>query len=450
MFNSEEEIIFKHLANKDEIVLALKIVDQYILDNQLLITGGLALDYALQTKNRVLYDEYTFPDYDVLCNDPVKHCNDLAMILCTKHNMDVDVVQAIHNTTLRVKVYSYTVFDCTYVPFYLLEKIPYMNYQNYKILNPHFLMVYQYLSLASLFSMTGKAFNYEHRLEKDYTRNLIIQTYFPYKYLYNIPIEPSTQLFTIKIPMQIFSFKDDVYYKTNIDKLNNINDYKDGWFFTNNNICCGPILSFILLSLKSKTSFIYKLLDLKIEDNNLILKLKNKELIKLYDSQLFNLDFLINEDYDSNLNNIKKILNESNVENIKSISDLFPKSTIINKFKFYDISTKNITLDIIKYNGYNFLICSPYYSLTYFLIQYYLTNNDIFNLFYSYCFNLKYLCISSFENTNLTEEQLYYINLIENREEHKILKPNRHFLKKESCIIKNKYDFDYNKSYFYD
>ena len=182
MFTSEDEILFNYLDCKNDIFLALDVVKQYIIDNKLLITGGFALDLSLRSKGSFIYDKFTIPDYDVLSDKFDYHCNKLGLILCNL-NYDVDIINAIHNTTMRIKVLGFTVFDCTYIPTKILQKIPILEYDNFNLVHPHYQMIDQYISMTYLFNLTGADYNYSSRLKKDYERNNLIKQYFPEKIL---------------------------------------------------------------------------------------------------------------------------------------------------------------------------------------------------------------------------------------------------------------------------
>ena len=100
MYSSEDELIFKFLNVKDELIFALDVVKKYIIENELLLTGGFALDTSLRSKNSFIYDKYTLPDYDVLSDNHIHHINTLGLVLCNFNKFDVDIINAIHNTTI--------------------------------------------------------------------------------------------------------------------------------------------------------------------------------------------------------------------------------------------------------------------------------------------------------------------------------------------------------------
>ena len=59
-----ERVLFKHDFQYDLILKCLRLVENYIRENKLILVGGMAIDYALQTKGKKLYSDDKLPDYD--------------------------------------------------------------------------------------------------------------------------------------------------------------------------------------------------------------------------------------------------------------------------------------------------------------------------------------------------------------------------------------------------
>ncbi len=59
-----DEIVFNRHFQKDEILRALNIVKQFILKRKRILTGGMAIDFALKNKGKALYSDTKLPDYD--------------------------------------------------------------------------------------------------------------------------------------------------------------------------------------------------------------------------------------------------------------------------------------------------------------------------------------------------------------------------------------------------
>lgn len=410
LYKSEDELIHKFLDNKDDLDVALNVVKDYIIDNKLIITGGFALDLAFKTKNSFIYDSFTIPDYDVITDDNIKHCNNLGMILCNLNKFDVDIINAIHNTTMRIKVLGYTVFDCTYVPTLYLEKIPFINCNGFKIINPCYQMIDQFLSLSYLFNSTGPEYNYVARLKKDYNRNKLIQFYFDPKFKPSCKISEysnismkhfkNCKIYSDTINTTLYDYKLESIEK----KTNNI------WFFTDSNYCCGPILSAILLCFPDH---------IKIEDDMLFAK-----------SNL-PLDLMYNK-------------NNNDIEYQNKKLDIIPPSALINDSEnkdetimVYNIENKRMTLDIIPFKGFNFLICSPCYILSFLLFYCYQSSDDFYKFLYNEVIKKYYISISSFETHNLNDEEIWFIKNLKNSNDPELYKPVKNYLKKSECKMKS-------------
>jgi len=171
-------ITFKLDYNTDNIQKCLEVVRKYIIENKLMIVGGMSIDFALRLQGDYLYSEYQIPDYDVIDPDNITHANNIATLLCEIGMKNISIVPAVHKTTVRVQLMGYTVFDSTFVPQYLYKKIPYMTYEQYKFIDPVYQKIDQYTSLALLWNITGPSFNIINRLEKDLKRKELLSKYY--------------------------------------------------------------------------------------------------------------------------------------------------------------------------------------------------------------------------------------------------------------------------------
>ena len=185
---NEEYIIFQYNVLKNDLILGLQIVKDYIIDNDLMVVGGMAIDLALRAKKDNLYDEkYSIPDFDVISPDNINHVNKVGAILCDNKLKNIAIIPAIHKTTVRVQMSGYTLFDATFVPSYIYDKIPYMSYttkqglEKIKFIDPIFQKIDQFMSLSFLFDVTGAQYNVQHRLVKDIIIYNIIHNKMYYK-----------------------------------------------------------------------------------------------------------------------------------------------------------------------------------------------------------------------------------------------------------------------------
>lgn len=176
--NDPELLLYQLDHNKDTIEKALEITANYVSKYKLILTGGTAIDMALRSKGSSIYDENALPDYDIISEDNLKHATALAEILCNEGIRDINVINAIHITTVRVRIKNVTLLDSTYIPNNLMKQIPYLDIGKFRIIHPNYQKIDQRLSLATLMADTGASLNIFNRMTKDLKRNQILRDYF--------------------------------------------------------------------------------------------------------------------------------------------------------------------------------------------------------------------------------------------------------------------------------
>ncbi len=164
-----ETLQFEHDFQKDIIIKALDIVRQFIIDEELILVGGMAIDYSLRLQGSFLYDENKLPDYDFYSPSFHKHAYKLGTILVNNGFTGISVIRGIHASTFRVRVNFVPVADITYIPPNLFELMPVLIYTNeinlkssekynkyhkidkekkLKFIHPHYQMIDQHRSLS--------------------------------------------------------------------------------------------------------------------------------------------------------------------------------------------------------------------------------------------------------------------------------------------------------------
>ena len=126
----EDTIQIKHHIYSNQIIQSLEIVKNYIKKNNLILVGGMAIDFALRIKGKCIYDIDQIPDYDAISPDFYTHAKNITQLLCKNNYPNVNLITAVHNTTVRVKVSNYTVFDSTYCPKNIYSKINTIKYNS--------------------------------------------------------------------------------------------------------------------------------------------------------------------------------------------------------------------------------------------------------------------------------------------------------------------------------
>lgn len=508
---TDEYIIYQHNFMKDKLNLALSIVKQYIFDNKLLIVGGMSIDFALKINNSTLYnDEYQIPDFDIMSPDNVYHANKIGTILCSNKFENVNVVPAIHHTTVRVQLLGFTVFDSTYIPEYIYNKIPYLIYNDFKFIHPYFQKINQLLSLSFLFNVTGPEYNITHRFKKDIDRFNLLDKY--YNVINDIDTKESKtiidnykkkildlNLITSQYEINIIQKHKASVHSDNII-INNLDiELNDNISFNiNTDICYHGIIAYNLIYQKYKNIFNKLNNSIKFNNNDLkyIDNLKQYILIdnniEISEDNVLNIELY--EDFPitfvNNNNNIDKIIeklkkNSNDINKKNNVMEYIPKHVLCNLgevqyLEIYDLFGSLLSVNIIEFNNNKYLIANYNYILVYFLTKYYLNDDinqkQIYLLYYislkniiqimQYIYNNyenEFNEIEPFYNSvfnysintlginNYPSNYLYFIKnfnyLVYNKKNLTDL-PSKNYIKYPDCEIKK--TFDLEKSSLYD
>lgn len=419
---NDEFILYSHNFLQDRIVNALEVIKRYIIENKLLIVGGTAIDYALKLKNNTLYNDlYQVPDFDIISPNNVIHANNIGKILCELKYDNISIVPAIHKTTVRVQLLGFTLFDSTYVPEYIYNKIPYLEYNNFIFVHPNFQKINQYISLSFLYKITGPSYNILHRLKKDVERLGLLEKY------YNISES------TFNSTKKIFKFNLDNLIIQNIiitDKVNIFyNSIEDvpikylnkhiisnhiSYNITSNIIFHGELAYCIIYSeFQRLYSKLYNILPLTNLDKNYIKELYKDILIhnsyQLKSNNIFfdvynNISIVNSNGKNSkyNIESIIELLQKNNkilnLKKLDGILDLLPEyaNFIINQggknesefsMKIFNLYGNLVSINIIYNKEYSkYIPVTNYnYNLMYFLLNYYLEENlENKNIYLSY------------------------------------------------------------------
>lgn len=436
---NDEFIIFNHNFLKTKLEIALNLVKEYIIDNELMIVGGMAIDLALRIENDNLYDDkYQIPDFDIIDPDNVLHANNIGTILCNSNLTNISIIPALHKTTVRVQMSGYTLFDSTYIPNYIYKKIPFIHYKNIKFIHPIYQKIDQFMSLSFLFDLTGIQYNIQHRLIKDKKRKELLNTYYNLtsnidissclkkntlehclegvdyfciqpiikdlkKSIINLSLSVLNNITINKIKIQN---KDQIIFdKINIKQhelynfIQNNNIYNDNIFYT---IDCdityhGVIAYDLIYNAYSEMLISFKSSTLLNNDDNKYINEMQKNIniipaitikdnilsVEHYDNMP--LVFINNNNKIPNiLNDIKKEYKVDNIKNYENIAHKIPNYTSgkisINEknyeIEFFDLYGRLPSTNILKIDAHIFNIANYNYILSYFLFNYYYHDTD--------------------------------------------------------------------------
>jgi hypothetical protein len=198
-----KDIIRKHNIDKDVIESALDHVKRFIIQNELIVYGGLAIDYALRLKNDSIYHKNDIPDYDCISDKNVDLAYDLGERLHKLGFENVKVIKAIHEITMRVRINLITVMDLSYYPSKYYNQCKTLNYEGIKIIHPDIQRLDMHKAFCFPFNNSPME-DIFHRWEKDIIRFNKYEKYYPLKYE---PIDYDIKYYTFKLPDIITSKK---------------------------------------------------------------------------------------------------------------------------------------------------------------------------------------------------------------------------------------------------
>jgi hypothetical protein len=94
----------------------------------------------------------------------------------------ISIINALHPTTLRVRVNFVEVADITYVPQNIIDAIPTIGYRGFVIVHPHYQMIDQHSSLCHPFDKPPREVVLQ-RWDKDIKRYNLLYSYYPLRKL---------------------------------------------------------------------------------------------------------------------------------------------------------------------------------------------------------------------------------------------------------------------------
>lgn len=161
-----------------DITRALGVVKEFIIKKNLILVGGMAIDFALRLVGDNIYTDKQIPDYDFYSPNHAADAYELATILCNEGFKNISCINAMHITTMRVRVDFETVADITYCPTKVYKQVPTLMYDKLRFVHPHWQMIDQHSSLSLPFENPGMEVIF-HRWKKDMVRYDKLYKYYP-------------------------------------------------------------------------------------------------------------------------------------------------------------------------------------------------------------------------------------------------------------------------------
>lgn len=452
-----ELLVYSLDFNKPLIEKALEITAEYVSKHRLILTGGTAIDMALRSKGRSIYDENALPDYDIISNNNLQHATALAEILCNNGYKDINVITAVHITTVRVRIKNVVLLDATYLPARLVERIPYLDIGKFRLVHPDYQKIDQWLSLATLMIDTGISLNVFNRFVKDLKRNAILREVFR---LDNTEVSPNCKascgivpadlkIFTHRISIPLEALELDEQY---IEVLN-----EDCFIYTGP-VCCSGFLTYALLYHEfTKTN---KPIEGTIDPHVVVTK-TSIELDMPVDMPLSFLNCS-----DNPLETLDKLANyiepktKVPTQKFNALANLKPIS-VSKRYKKYNIEVSDsygtrFSINQLELSNKKIISTSVYYVLMQFLRDRIYDDTDQMkgtnSLYYESLLKMMlymqetttdklwFPTISCYGYTNLPEYKAFALEKIIDPERTKLYKPKSSYLREPRCMTKSEFD----------
>ncbi len=144
-----ETLAVKQGVHSKDTIACLDVVRRYIIREKKILVGGMAIDFALKLRGAEgIYADDVLPDYDFYSHEHFRDAYDIAQWLNRLGFKNISVINAMHPTTMKVRVNFAELADITFIPKSVLDRIPTLNYKGYVIAHPHFQMIDQHISLS--------------------------------------------------------------------------------------------------------------------------------------------------------------------------------------------------------------------------------------------------------------------------------------------------------------
>ena len=415
-------IKYQHNFFKPMIDEAMNITRDYISKHKLILTGGMAIDLALREKGESIYDDDIRPDYDIISDDNLTHANALAEILCKANLPDINVISAVHITTVKVRIKNEILLDATYIPPICFKKIPYLDINDLRIIHPHYQFIDQRISLSHLLLDTGISLNVFNRLAKDMKRNMILRQMYP---IQSNKTNFKTKM--ISIPIDLI--------KIQPSKLNKL--HENSFIYTGSTCISGYAAYLLIMSLKNPK------IKPTIANNHLMIPTPLDIPITLLSCDIPSIEHI----------DLQKSDKYRPLLNLKGVS------LRVHDYEIVDTYGERAGCNIITIDGIDICVASIDYVLAEFLRDRIYVNEEYYSAWYS---ELSNLCdemrsidsesiwwpsLNSYGLDGLPEYKTAIIEYMLDETKRGILKPKSSYPSYPKCMTKG--DFDPQTSHYF-
>jgi len=158
----------------DEFNLVIKEMESFIKNKNRIVYGGTALNRLIKSKNPkdAFYKDFDRPDLEFYSPEPLQDVKELCDLLHSKKFKYVSSAQAQHGDTYKIFVNNMDIGDISYVPLFIYNKLPYIELEGLKYINPRFAFI-DYLRMY-----TDPLMSF-WRLQKAIPRGILLLKNFP-------------------------------------------------------------------------------------------------------------------------------------------------------------------------------------------------------------------------------------------------------------------------------
>jgi hypothetical protein len=160
---------------------AIQICKQFIIDRKLIVYGGTAIDYALRLHGSSIYPEDMLPDLDFYSPNHAADAYDLADILFKAGFKESRAFMAMYVRAMKVDIVdNHFIADISYIPKAAFDKLPFIEYQGMRCIDPVFQKIDLHSSLSFPFDNPPREVIFSRWANaKDIKRFNLLNKYYP-------------------------------------------------------------------------------------------------------------------------------------------------------------------------------------------------------------------------------------------------------------------------------
>ena len=205
-----EALLLHKTHGYEEIQRALKIVEKFVKKNNLIMYGGMALNFSIITSGGdPIYPSCAVPDFDFFSSDNFNDSFILGKELFKAGFDKTMVLPAIHLTTRKVRINKgYYVADISYIPEPYFSFLPTQRYDGFLFVHPAFSRCDIHRSLALLYEGAPRE-NFRNRMSKDVERLNLLMKHCPFEVFADEKLKPKKVKLEKKYLFEYFSKKSE-------------------------------------------------------------------------------------------------------------------------------------------------------------------------------------------------------------------------------------------------